>query len=273
MSASTIAMIALVSAASSMVLPLLEIHDLTLKHKNSIPSIGSCLNAAIMWLNYIAWACYACLMPSGQDGYFMEVSNMFCSVVCLYVMWVNYVHLRSSLKPTAWLTNVIFLLFGVVMLLCAYKGSRSTLDINIEMNQSIGFLAMSISVAYNLCPLILIPVVVRYGSDEISFPLCIAYNMSSALWCVYGILIHDSFVTYTNFFGGCVQFINLCLIIIIPKEREVSSDRGRGKLGGEGNDDNDDDDDESSSLLDYANNDFDDDFSSVDYLESGLKEV
>jgi hypothetical protein len=90
MSASTIAMIALVSAASSMVLPLLEIHDLTLKHKNSIPSIGSCLNAAIMWLNYIAWACYACLMPSGQDGYFMEVSNMFCSVVFIKAYSLAY---------------------------------------------------------------------------------------------------------------------------------------------------------------------------------------
>ena len=49
-----------------------------------------------------------------------------------------------------------------------------------------------------------------------SFQLVIMCNLTSALWCCYGLINEDKFILITNIIGGIVSFLSLSLFALLP---------------------------------------------------------
>jgi len=83
-----------------------------------------------------------------------------------------------------------------------------------------GFIASTFSVLMNGAPLSIIFEVLRRGTHVMSFRLILMCNITSALWCCYGLTYGDRFISVTNILGGIVSFLSLCLYLIVPSRIE-----------------------------------------------------
>jgi hypothetical protein len=57
----------------------------------------------------------------------------------------------------------------------------------------------------------------------LSLSVCIMYNCSSALWCLYGLALNDPFLSVCNLVGGLANFATLVIILFHADGEDASA--------------------------------------------------
>jgi hypothetical protein len=57
----------------------------------------------------------------------------------------------------------------------------------------------------------------------LSLSVCIMYNCSSALWCLYGLALNDPFLSVCNLVGGLANFATLVIILFHADDEDASA--------------------------------------------------
>jgi len=187
--------------------PLLEIEDIK---KSQTVLERNCLSYASMWLCYALWAIYGLVLG---NLYPIALPNIWGVVASSYYCAVFYQHVSSRMEKVRVGTTYGFTLALAIIVLIYCKLEAHPREV---VEGRIGFVASLVSVLMMASPLSLIPVVLENGTHLLNFHLLVMYNITSAMWCVYGIVVKDNFVAVTNLIGGMICFISLLLFAFIP---------------------------------------------------------
>lgn len=88
-----------------------------------------------------------------------------------------------------------------------------------DVSNTIGLLCCVASIIFCMSPLASLREVYRSKSTEIlPFPLILSMFFVGGLWCLYGVIIDNTFIIYPNFLGFIIAGLQLLLFLIYPNK-------------------------------------------------------
>eukprot|EP01041_Mallomonas_annulata_P011046 gene11046-23096_t len=187
--------------------PLVEILDI-IKYNKSVCE-SSCINYASMWLYYSLWAIYGIFKG---DIYPVGITNIWGLLASTYYCYVLIMHAEAQNKKRIMILYSFTVLFSIITLhYCIFK-----IHSNEVIEARVGFLASFMSILLMASPLSSVLIVLEKGTESLSFPLSIMYNITATFWCFYGIIIQDNYIAFTNLIGGGLYLIELALFAFLP---------------------------------------------------------
>mmetsp|Transcript_17881 Transcript_17881/g.17952 ORF Transcript_17881/g.17952 Transcript_17881/m.17952 type:complete len:211 (-) Transcript_17881:270-902(-) len=187
--------------------PLVEVNDIVSHNRSTNES--TCLVYASMWLSYALWSVHNFLKA---DYFPVGLINFWGLFICSFYCFVFIEHVDRRSKMRVQITYVITL---VCALITIYYCMKSVHPIEIVISR-VESLASLMSVLMMGAPLTSILQVLQRGTDTISFPLSVMYNITAAYWCYHGIVTDNSYIALTNLIGGLLCLIELALFAFLP---------------------------------------------------------
>nr|XP_015929099.1 sugar transporter SWEET1 isoform X2 [Parasteatoda tepidariorum] len=153
-----------------------------------------------LWLFYSIFTRDSTLQVVNSVAAFLQLSYVFC-------FYVN-----TSFKKTTF--QKVFTTFACLIISYLY----SFHVVEAEKGKALmGYLASMGSILASAAPLASVSDVIKSQSSEsLPFPIIFSTFIVQALWCIYGILVHDMFIQVPNLIGALISFILLSLFFIYP---------------------------------------------------------
>ena len=186
--------------------PLVEINEI--KRSGTVLE-RNCLSYVSMWVCYALWAIYGIFLGNFIP---IAITNIWGVILSTYYCYVFVKFVRPNERRRV----VITYFFGILCTLITSFYCFSGVHPRSIVEARVGSVASFVSILMMASPLSLIPDVLMHGTHLLSFPVIIMYNVTSAVWCIYGILLHDNYISVTNLIGGIVSFASLALFACIP---------------------------------------------------------
>lgn len=176
--------------------PLIEVQGFKRRRR---AGFSAAVYYAFMWLNFAGWAGYGRLMPDEEFHWAVRVSNTWGCLSSLYYCHQIYRYLTPKAKRKASMLNIACLVLGLLLWVATYHGLNSPVEEAYATERAVGLSAALISMLWNVTPVLVIPWLLRNPNERVaevlSLPVCILYNCSSALWCLYGLALNDPFLS------------------------------------------------------------------------------
>jgi hypothetical protein len=197
------------------IVPIYEVYNIEIrKHAE----LDTAVYYGLMWLQYVGWAIYGSLIPEESHHWAVYSSNAFGCLACLF--YCHRILLALSIDNRRYIMYIymICIMIGGGLVVTAYIGHITNVERASNIFWALGYVAATLTITWNLSAALVIPRTVRRNAESVLIDyqqqsICCMYNLSSALWCYYGVVIDDFFVTGTNLLGGLIQFITLILIV------------------------------------------------------------
>ncbi|XP_013186447.1 sugar transporter SWEET1 [Amyelois transitella] len=113
------------------------------------------------------------------------------------------------------LIKQIGLIGGILILMTHYVSSEINTD---KLIQRLGLLACSLTLLTIVSPMNKLFYVMKVKSTEcLPFPMILMSFFVSLLWCIYGLLIVDPYLTLPNAIGAVLAILQLSLFLFYPR--------------------------------------------------------
>lgn len=137
-------------------------------------------------------------------------SLMMFSYICAYYVYTN----RKS--------RIMKLIVGVVVILITMQMHTSSIKEIDKKKEHLGIMCSILTISFFAAPFANLAHVIRQkSSDSLPFPIIVTSFIVSLLWTLYGYLLHDGFITYLNFIGFTLSFLQLALFCAYPSRSKT----------------------------------------------------
>ena len=201
---------------ASLILSMTPIIDSYIQKKGEISLLGS-IYYSLMWLNYISWLSYS-ISVQDADKWSLFSGNFWGVIITTYYCYnISYYYINKTYINISYNVYFVCFIIGIIILSFSFYSRICTHEISNMIEDFIGNIASIICITWNMCPNIIVPLIITQGthitSKYFSLSTVILYNVSSILYCIYGVLIEDYFITYSNLVGGMTNL--MCLLALL----------------------------------------------------------